>query len=274
VNWTTLGGLWRRLKAADLSINAAAVAFHTFLAMVPLGVALLAVGALVGDDAAAVARISRALDPIAPDAVTRFITELLVDSSARVRGEVWLLVVSVVVALALGSRAIVALQRALAKAENRIEVRGAFQLRLVSLGLTVAGGMSLIVTGSLLVAGRSLFEFLSHLSGFGGMLDLWVWLRIPVATVGLMAFLLACYRFGPPKPVPRAGLAALVGTVGVVLGSALFGVYLGRAAALGATFGSLGAVAAALIWLYLGAVAILAGAVVAIATAAPVEPEG
>ena len=257
--------LWHRLVAADLTFSAAAVAFHTFLAMVPLSIALLGVAALIGRDADAVARVSRALDPIAPDAgVGRFITELLVDADARIGGEWWVVVLSILVALVLGSRAVVALQRSLATLEHRVEVRPALQLRLVGAALTVAGGLSLILTGSLLVAGRSLFAFLAGWSGVEQLLDLWVWLRIPLATTGLVVFLLACYRYGPPAPMPHALLASAVGTGGVVVGSFLFGLYLSQASSFGATFGTLGAVAAALVWLYVGALAILAGAVVAL----------
>lgn len=87
-------------------------------------------------------------------------------------------------------------------------------------------------------------------------------IRIPVAGAGLYVFLLALYKYGPPKPLDRAWLAALVATTGAVLGSLGFGLYLNLSPELGATFGVLGAVAIALVWLYVGALAILAGAVV------------
>ena len=83
-----------------------------------------------------------------------------------------------------------------------------------------------------------------------------------MAGAGLYVFLIALYRLGPPEPLPRSWLAALVATAGAVLGSVGFGFYLGLAPELGATFGVLGAVAVALVWLYVGALAILFGAVV------------
>jgi uncharacterized BrkB/YihY/UPF0761 family membrane protein len=54
-----------------------------------------------------------------------------------------------------------------------------------------------------------------------------------------------------------------VATGGALLGSLGFGLYLSAAPDLGPTFGTLGAVAVALVWLYVGALAILFGAVVA-----------
>lgn len=256
-------GLAQRVRFSDLSVNAAAVAYNAFLGLVPLTLALIGMAAVVGRDAAAVARVERALQPIAPDAVTEFITELMVDAGARVGGSsLWLIVVSALVTLFLGSRAVVTLQRTLATVEQRVEARPPLQLRLVGIALTVAGGISLMLASSLLVAGRHLFQFLAGLTGVEGLIDLWRWLRVPVAAVGLYLFLLAFYRWGPPRPLPKAWLAALVATGGVILGSLGFGLYLSLAPEMGATFGALGAVAVALVWLYVGAMAILVGGVV------------
>ena len=81
--------------------------------------------------------------------------------------------------------------------------------------------------------------------------------------MGLFAFLVAFYRWGPPVPLQRSLLASVVATAVAMLASLGFGLYLSLAPELGATFGVLGAVAVALVWLYLGAFAILLGAVVA-----------
>jgi len=202
------------------------------------------------------------LDPIVPETVKTFVTDLLIDAGDRVgSGSVWLVLGSVTIAIFFGSRAVVALQKSIAEVEERTERRPAFQMRLVAMGLTLAGGVALVATSVLLVTGRQLVEFVAELIGNELVLDLWTWLRIPMAAAGLYLFLTALYRFGPPEPLPRAWLAALVGTAGAVLGSLGFGLYLGASPELGATFGVLGAVAIALVWLYVGAMAILLGAV-------------
>jgi uncharacterized BrkB/YihY/UPF0761 family membrane protein len=56
-------------------------------------------------------------------------------------------------------------------------------------------------------------------------------------------------------------MAAIVATGAVVTVSLGFGLYLSATPSMGATFGVLGAVAVTLVWLYLGAFAILFGAV-------------
>ena len=260
--WRTVAGLSQQLRQSGLSINAAAVAYNAFLALVPLAFAMLGIAAAIGRSGAAVERIGNTLDPIVPVTVKAFITDLLVDAGERVGGgSVWLVLGSVTFAIFFGSRAVVALQKSLAAVEHRTERRPALQMRLVAMGLTLGGGAALVLTSLLLVTGRRFVEFVAELVGSDLLLDLWTWLRVPIAAAGLYLFLTALYRFGPPEPLPRAWLAALVGTVGAVLGSLGFGLYLGASPELGATFGVLGAVAIALVWLYVGAMAILLGAV-------------
>jgi membrane protein len=255
--------LWARVVDADLSINASAVAYNAFLALVPLAVAALGAASLVGRDEEALSSITSSLEVVAPPTVVVFVADLLREAGDQVGGgEGWLIAGSVLVALLLGSRAVAALQKALAAVENRTEARRGVVLRLVAVGLTVAAGATLVLTSLLLVMGRRSIEFLSEWSGAGWLGWVWEWLRIPVAALGLFLFLLAFYRWGPPNPLPRAWLAALVGALGTILASLGFGWYLTASPNLGATFGVLGAVAVALVWLYLGSMAILLGAVV------------
>ncbi|MCJ7725346.1 MAG: YihY/virulence factor BrkB family protein [Acidimicrobiia bacterium] len=258
-----LRGLTVRLRDADMSINAAAVAYNAFLALVPLGLALLGAAAFIGGSEAALQRVESTLSTLAPQPVREFIIDLMVDSEARLGGQQgWLILVSVLLALLLGSRAVAALQRALAHVELRVERRPAVELRLVAIALTIGGGLVLLVTSFLIVVGNEAIDFLVGVTGVGFLDTLWAWLRVPLPVGGLYLFLLALYRWGPPEPLPKSWLAALVGTAGALASSLIFGIYLNLAPELGATFGVLGAVALALVWLYLGTFAILLGAVV------------
>ncbi|MCB2223110.1 MAG: YihY/virulence factor BrkB family protein [Actinobacteria bacterium] len=258
-----LAGLVARFREADLGINAAAVAYNAFLAMVPLGLALLGAASFIGESDAALARVDSTLAPLVPGPVREFIIQVLVDAEARLGGmQWWVIALSVLLALFLGSRAIAALQKALAAVENRTDRRPLVQMRLVAVGLTIGGGAVLLLASALLLAGKALVGFLEELTGAGWLDVLWAWVRLPIVAGGLFAFLLAFYRWGPPEPLPKPWLAAAVGTGGVLLASLAFGLYLGATPVLGATFGVLGAVALALVWLYLGAAAILAGAMV------------
>jgi membrane protein len=267
-----VAGLRLRLRRADLPTHAAAVAYHTFLALVPLALALFGVAAFVGQSDRAVTRVRSTLEAIAPRTVAEFVTGLLTEAETRLGGrQGWIIVLSVLLALFLGSRAVLSLQRALAGVEGRAESRHGAQARLVAVGLTLGGGLALLVASLLLVAGRRLVEFAVGLTGAEWLRAGWYWLRIPVSGAGLYLFLLACYRWGPPRPLTRPWLASLVGTAGILLASLGFGLYLALTPVLGAMFGTLGAVAVALVWLYAGAFAILLGAVAA-AWIAPRRP--
>jgi membrane protein len=258
-----LRGLAGRFRDADLSINSAAVAYNAFLAMVPLGLAMLGAASFIGGSESALERVENTLSSLAPEQVREFIIDLLVDSESRLGGQQgWLILGSILLALFLGSRAVAAMQRALAHVELRTERRPPVEMRLIAVLLTIGGGAVLLVTSLLLVAGGAAIDFLVELTGVGFLDTLWAWLRVPISAGGLYLFLLAFYRWGPPDPLPKSWLAALVGTAGALGASLAFGVYLNVAPELGATFGVLGAVALALVWLYLGAFAILAGAVV------------
>lgn len=256
-------GLWQRFRDADLAINAAAVAYNAFLAIVPLGMALLGVASFVGGSEQALERVRSTLANLAPEDIVEFVTDLLVDAESRLGGQQgWVIAGSVLIALYFGSRAVAALQKALAQVENRTDKRPGLQLRLVAVVLTVGGGVALLLSSVLLVAGARLIEFLAELTGIGALETVWAWLSMPASAAGLYAFLLVFYRWGPPEPLPKSWLAALVGTIGAVVASIGFGLYLQVSPSLGATFGVLGAVAVALVWLYLGAFAILLGGVV------------
>ena len=61
--------LTRHVRDRGLSINAAAVAYNAFLAVVPLAFALLGTAGLVGRSASAVDQVGNALDPIVPATV-------------------------------------------------------------------------------------------------------------------------------------------------------------------------------------------------------------
>jgi membrane protein len=173
-----------------------------------------------------------------------------------------LVVVGALTALFIGSRAVLAMQRALARVEGQSEHRPRWEVRLTGIALTIAAGSALVGTTILLVLGGAFSEFIEDKTGVGLLATLFGLLRIPLASVGLFAFLRAFYHWGPPEPLPAAGTAALVGTTGTVGASLLFGAYLSNADTLGATVGALGGVAFALLWLYIGALATIIGAAI------------
>ncbi len=241
----------RGLRRADPGLMAAAVAFNTFFAIVPLAVASLTAASFIGSDDDALARTEETLDGFVPEDVADFITDLLVDAAEVAGGQRGsIFAISALVALYSGSRGVIALQKALAQIEGDADPRPGWQLRLVGTGLTITAGFTLPAAGVSLLLGSRAVDFLVELTGIRFLDELWAWMRFPLAVATLFLFLWAVYHFGPPRPLPGAWLAALTGAGAAIVTSLAFGWYLNRFG-LASTFGVLGAVAVGLLWLYL-----------------------
>ncbi len=252
---------WGRLRSADASLMASAVAFNVFLAMVPAAFSFLTAASFIGESERALRRTEVTLERFAPTAVAEFVIDMLAEVADLVDGQQgWVIVFGALVALYTGSRGVLALQKALARIEGMVEDRSRVEVRLVGMALTVAAGVSLILVSATLVIGGRVVDFLAALTGLSALDNVWDLARFPVAVGGLFLFLLAVYRWGPPRPLPRPWLAAGVASVASMVASVVLGLALARLGALGPTFGVLGALAVVLVWLYVGAFVILAAA--------------
>lgn len=252
---------WKRLRRADVPLYAAAVAFNSFFALVPLVLVLVVAASFLGRDVAALDRTLDSVELFAPAAVTDVIRDMILDVQSQLDGRQGVLIaLGVLLSVYTGSRAVVAMQRALARVEGQVEHRSRWHVRLVGIGLTLAAGSALVVTTFLLVVGGVFTSYIEEETGISFLATVYSILRIPLASLGLFLFLRVLYHWGPPEPLPATWIAALVGTTGTVGASLLFGIYLSNADALGTTIGALGGVAFALLWLYVGALATIIGA--------------
>ena len=125
--------------------------------------------------------------------------------------------------------------------------------------------LMLIAAVALLVAGP-FFGSIAESAGLGDTgLELVQLLRYPVGFAALLLALLLLYALGPAgtrrrliEHLPGALLAALLW----VLASMAFSFYVDNFGSYDKTYGALGAVIVLLIWIYVGAVAMLLGALV------------
>jgi membrane protein len=252
---------WKRLRRADVPLYAAAVAFNSFFALVPLVLVLVVAASFLGRDVGALDRTLDSVALFAPAAVTDVIRDMILDVQSQLDGRQGVLIgLGVLLSLYTGSRAVVAMQRALARVEGQVEHRSRWHVRIVGIGLTLAAGSTLVVTTFLLVVGGVFTSYIEEETGISFLATVYSILRIPLASLGLFLFLRVLYHWGPPEPLPATWIAALVGTIGTVGASLLFGLYLSNADDLGTTIGALGGVAFALLWLYVGALATIIGA--------------
>lgn len=249
-----------QMKLDDVPLLAAGVAFFALLALVPALVALVSVYGLVADPA----DIQRTVDDLlaaAPaevqDLVSSQLSSIVDSSSSSLRLGA---IVGLVVALWSASSAVKHLVGAISLAYDEEETRGFLRLRGLALLLTIGGIvlMAAVVAG-FVAAPRALPE-----SGAGGVARTVVLVvRWPLLAMVALAVLAVLYRRSPDRD--PAGWrwvtpGSVLATVVWVAASVAFSIYTSRFGSYNETYGSLGAVIVVMLWLYLSAYAVIAGA--------------
>jgi len=243
-----------------LSIIAAGVAFYLLLAFVPALAALVALYGMLGDPQAIGERVA-ALAGVLPAEAMALIEEQLRRLAATPRGALGAgALFGIALSVWSGTRGTRALIDSLNVAYDERESRGFIHLNLLALALTLALVVFVLVALALVAV---LPLALARL-GLDGALERTIALaRWPLLLLFLMTVLAVLYRYAPDRDEPRwrwvspgAASAALLW----LLGSAAFSAYVSRSDSYHATYGSLGGVAVMMIWLFVGAFAVLLGA--------------
>jgi membrane protein len=250
----------QQMKLDDVPLLAAGVAFFALLALVPALVALVSVYGLVADPA----DIQRNVDDLlaaAPAEVRDLVSSQLssiVDSSPS--GLRLGAIAGLVIALWSASSAVKHLVGAISLAYDEEETRGFVRLRGLAVLLTI-GGVALMaaVVAGFVAAPRALPD-----SGAGGVARTVVLVvRWPLLAVVALVVLAVLYRLGPDRDAPAwrwVSPGSVLATVVWVAASAGFSIYTSRFGNYNETYGSLGAVIVVMLWLYLSAYAVIAGA--------------
>ena len=256
---------WASKRIAGLS---AEIAFFALLGLFPAIIVFAALlgslDVLIGRSAAAgteewlLERISDTFgDQNTLDAT---VADLFDRSDARV------VTVGIAVATYAASRGFVAVVRALNVSRGHQGARNWLSTRLVGFALTfftlvvAVAVAAMVVVGPLLGGGSELADRL----GAGPMFSTaWDWLRWPVVVVAVVAWAATVYRVAPRDKLPwrREVPGALLATAWWLVVSGGFGAYLSLASGgVNAVFGLLGGAISLLLWLYLLAMGLLAGA--------------
>ena len=253
--------MWLKIGHDNIMLVAAGVAFYGFLAFVPL---LAAVGLIYGlfADVNGMTDTARSLLQIMPpDAASLILSQLsdVVKASSDQKG--WGLVFALGLALFGASRAASAVIMALNMAYNREETRSFIRLNLLTLMFTT-GFVIVVVATIIAMSGFALIE--TRLVGLPPSVFIGI---SAVATVVMILFAAAvvatAYRYGPDRDQPQwrwITPGSLLATIGGLSVSFLFGIYVSNFATYNATYGALGAVVVLLMWLWLSALVLCAGA--------------
>jgi membrane protein len=252
-----------RFGEVGLTDRAAALAYYGFLSLFPaliVGVALLA---LFGNYPETYRSIMDTLRDAAPGEAVNTVDSAL-KNVLRGRGAEGLLGFGLLFAFVTASGAVGASIRALEAINQTSESATFVRSNLTRIWLTLAlMGLLLVAALALLVAGP-LFGSIADGAGLGDTGRTVVrMLRYPVGFAALLGALLLLYSLGPAgtrrrliEHLPGAVLATVLG----VLASMAFSFYVDNFGSYDKTYGTLGAVIVLLIWIYVGGVAMLLGA--------------
>jgi membrane protein len=254
--------LWRRTWQDDVPARAAQLSYYFLLSVFPLLICLSAMlGYVFAAEATLEQRLVQYLGSMMPDSAFGIVKAATDDIlSAKGGGKIS---VGLIMALWLASSGMEAVIEGLNVAFQVEEARPWWRRRVVALGLTLSVALLAGCAITLVLAGNALRQFLPH-----GAAALWdpLW-RVSLWTSSRLFLVFAVmlvYFTGPNLKTRRKDQVILPGAVAAVVGwmaaSSCFRFYLDRFSTFGATYGSLGAVIALLVWLYLTGAALLFGA--------------
>jgi membrane protein len=248
------------VKADNVVLLGAGVAFFALLALVPGLIALVSVYGLVADPSDVDRQVSDLL-AAAPTEVRDLVSEQLrsvTESSDRGLGLT--AIIGVALALWSASSGMNHLISAVNAAYDEEEGRGFVARRGLALLLTIG---AIAFAAVALVAITALPALVEETAAGDAVRVAVSILRWPLLAVGLVVALSILYRYAPDRDRARWSWVApgtIVATVVWVLASIGFSIYTSRFGSYGETYGSLGAVVVLMLWLLLSAVAIILGA--------------
>ena len=250
--------VWGKLERNHVSMMSAGVAFYALLSIFPALSALISIYGLFADRS----DVQREVDLFAGILPAEALTLLSDQMNSLVHAPPARLglglVVSLSVALWSAMSGTTGLMQALTVASDETEDRGSFAFYLTAAALTA--GFILFGVFSLFVV-----AVIPAVLNCLALPDLWrdsvSLIRWPIlAGLGVVG-LSIIYRFAPSRSVKRGiSAGAIAATLLWIIGSLGFSLYVARIGSYDRTYGSLGAVIILLMWFYLTAYIILAGA--------------
>jgi membrane protein len=255
-----LANTWAELDRDHVSIMAAGIAFYALLSIFPGMSALISVYGLAADPAV-IERQLNAISGILPREALTLLSDQLHTLVAAPAGQLGLgLVVSLSITVWSATSATGVLMQALTIAFEEKENRGLVPFYLRAIGLTVGVGLFAVLSLFLIAIVPALIAALPLPELWSDRISL---IRWPILAGLVLLALGLVYRVAPARQTPRWHWLS-AGTVGAALlwliGSAGFSFYVARFGSYDKTYGSLGAVVILLMWFYLSAYIVLAGA--------------
>ena len=184
----------------DPMLMGAAIAYNSLFALVPLGFAFVSIMTLLNVSGSTTSSIVEFINSALPAGVADVIADILEGSSAAVDGDQTLiLIISILIALWSGSRAVYAVQKSLRLVQAVPDERGYLRTRFIGIAVTVGAGVSVLVGYALLLFGESIWNEIVARLGFGSPGAAQLLISAMMITCGLLHLL----GSSPNVPQPR-----------------------------------------------------------------------
>ena len=260
--------IYSRFGEVQVTDRAAAQTYYSILSIFPALLVIVSLLALLGSYPDTYDSIIDTLRDAAPGTAVNTIDSALRDALQNRSHAGLLLIVGVLLSFYSVSGAMGAAMRSL-EAINRAKGGRSFLPNLgVRVGLTVLVTLLVLIAFLAVVIAGPLFGAIADAAGFPDVIKGMVgYLRWPIGAAALLTAFSIVYALGPRR-TPRADDRSLVSVLpGAAVGTALwfaasllFTAYVAHFDAYDKTYGTLGAVISLLIWLWLGNMAFLVGA--------------
>ncbi|MFI5025773.1 MAG: YihY/virulence factor BrkB family protein [Solirubrobacterales bacterium] len=267
--WITMAkAIYGRFGEVQVTDRAAAQTYYSILSLFPGLLVVVSLLTLLGHYPDTYRSIINTLHDAAPGTAVDTIDSALRDALSNRSDAGFLLAVGIVLAFYSASGAMGAAMRSLEAINHAPKGRDFLPNLGVRLGLTLLVTVLVLVSFLSVVIAGPLFGSIADAAGFPPIVKGLVgYLRWPIGAAAMLAAFAIVYALGPRR-TPRKGDRSLrsvlpgaaVGTAVWFAVSLLFTLYVSHFGSYDKTYGTLGAMISLLIWLWLGNLAFLLGA--------------
>jgi membrane protein len=252
--------VWAEMTEDNLSLVAAGVAFYGLLAIFPGIAAAVSIYGLIVDPQTVGEQMSD-MGQVLPQESRGIIEEQLTRVTSTGSTALGLgAILGLLLALWSANKGTQALMTALNIVYDEQEKRSFVWLNVISLALTLGIILFMIIC---LAAIAALPALIGSLGLPEVVQQLVTWLRWPILGIAFVIALAVLYRYGSSRHEPRwrwVSWGAVLATIVWLMGCSLFSWYVSNFGSYNETYGSLGAVAVLMMWLWLSALIVLLGA--------------
>ena len=258
--WPVLKRVAHNISANRLTTEAAAVTFYGLLAIFPALAATVSLFGLIADPKIVADQIG-GLRSVLPDGAMQLLGDELHNLTSS-GGKALSLgaVIGLATSLWTANAATKSIFGALNAAYGETEGRGFVRLTAISLALTAASLVFIILSLACIVALPAALGFLGLGSAAKWLLLI---LRWPLLLGAIVVLLSGLYAFGPSRGAIRwrwLTAGSLIASVLWLIVSALFSWYVAHFGSYNKTYGSLGAVVGFMTWIWISSTIVLIGA--------------